>query len=106
NGEVPGGHRQVDGLHYDPALPVQDAERVDEVQNVAEGFDVPVAPAVLPIVDVGRACHGTEIDHVAAHVQMPLGIAGVKYEGRRCELQVRSDDVAPEADQLRLFVHQ
>ncbi len=46
--EMPGRHGQVDRLHHHAALPVQHAEAVRDLQDVAEGGDVAVAPARSP----------------------------------------------------------
>jgi hypothetical protein len=70
--EVPSGHGQIDRLHDDAALPVQDTECVDQAQNVAERLDVAVAPAFLQIVDMRRAGDGAEVDDVAADVQVAV----------------------------------
>ena len=45
--QVADRHRHVDGLDDDAALPVQHAERVRELENVAERGDVAEATAAL-----------------------------------------------------------
>ena len=50
--QVPCRHRYVDRLDHDAALPVQDAERVSELEDVAEGLEVAVATTALEVADV------------------------------------------------------
>ena len=52
HGEVADRHRHVDRLDHDAALPVQHAERVRDLEDVAEGGDVAVAAAALEVADV------------------------------------------------------
>src|SRR5262249_21401801 len=91
---------------HDPALPVQDTERVGELENVAESFDVTVTAPALEIADVRRAVHGAEIDDVIADVQVTGGVAGVQHEALRGERKLRLDQIAPEAHDLRRVIDQ
>ena len=47
---------------------------------------------------------GAEIDHVVAHVQVPVGIARMEDEAFRDVRQLRLDDVPPETHHLRLLL--
>src|SRR5205823_8124187 len=83
------------------ALPVQHAEAVGELQDVAKGLEVAVSPAALEVADVRGAGDGAEVDHVVADLQMALGIASVQHEARGRVRELRLDELAPEADHLR-----
>ena len=78
--EVADGHRHVDRLDHDATLPVQHDECVGELQDIAEGLDVAVASAAFEIANVRRPVDGTEVDYVAADVQISCGVAGVQHE--------------------------
>ena len=106
HGEMADRHRHVDRLDHDSALPVQDAELVGEFENVAECLQVTVATTVLTIVDVGCAVDRAEVDHVAADVQVPLGIAGMKHEGLGCLGQQCLDGASLETHDLCFVVDQ
>ena len=97
-------YRHVDGFYDDAPLPVQDAERMRELEDVAERGDIAKATAALGITDVGGAVDRTEVHHPAADVQMPPGVACVQHEGLRRMGKLRLDEVAAEADLLCFVV--
>jgi len=68
---------------------------VGEPEDVAKPLEVAVATSALEIADVRGAGDGSEIDHMIADVQMPLGIAGMEHEALGRVGQMRLDDVAP-----------
>ncbi len=104
--EVARRHRHVDRLDHDAALPVQHAEGVGELEDVAERLEVAVAPAALAVADVRRAVDRAEIDDVAADVQVARGVTGVQHEVLGSGLELRLDELAPEAHDLRALVDQ
>ena len=104
--QVARGHRHIDRLDDDAALPVQHAKRVGELQNVAERLHIPVAAAALEVSDVGRSRYGSEVDDVVANVQVPRGVAGVQHEALGCVAELGLDELAPESHHLRALVYQ
>ena len=99
--EVPRRHRNVDGLDHDPALPVHHAQAMGQPQDVPEVLDGTVAATALPVADVRRSADGPEVHDVAAHVQVPCGVARVQHETLRRMRQLGLDQFAPEAHELR-----
>jgi hypothetical protein len=67
----------VHRLDHDAALPVQDAQGVGELEDIAECLDVAVTPPALLVTDVGGAVDRAEVHDIAAHVQVALGVAGM-----------------------------
>ena len=98
--------RHVHRLDHDAALPVQHAEHVGQLEDVAECLDVAIAASAFEVADVGGAGHGAEVDHVVADVQVPLRVARVQHEARRRVRELRLDELAPEPHHLRGIVHQ
>ena len=98
--------RDVDRLDDDPALPMQDPERVCQLQDVAKCLDVAVAPTTFKVGDVRGAGDRSEIDHIVAHMQVALRIAGVQIKAFRHVREGGLDDIAPQSNHLRLVINQ
>src|SRR5271155_5570853 len=104
--QVPDRHRHVYRLDHDATLPVQNAERVRELENIAKRLEIAVTTATLAISDVRSAVDWSKIHDVAADMQIALGMAGMQHESLRCMSELCIDDVAPEPHHLRRLVHQ
>ena len=104
--QVAGRDRHVHRLDHDAALPVQDAERVGELEDIAERLDVAVAPSALLVADVRSAGHRTEVDDVVADVQVARRVTRVQHEALGRVRELRLDQLAPQPHQLRGVVHQ
>ena len=85
---------------------MQDAQCVSQFEDIAECLDVTIAPTVLQIADIGRAVNRPKIHHIAADVQVSCGISSVQHELLRCVHPLRLDEIAAQADDLSLLIHQ
>jgi len=98
-------HRYIDRFDDDPALPMQDPQRVRKPQDVAERLNVPVAASTLEVADVGGAVDGSEIHDISAHMQVPAGISRMQDKRFGRAAQKRLNDIASEPHVLRFLVH-
>ena len=105
-GQVPDRHRHVDRLDDNATLPMQDAERMRQSQNIAETLQSAVAAAVLGVADVRCAVDGSEIHDVATDLQMTGGVTRMQNELLRCMGELGLNHLAPETHDLACLVHQ